>query len=56
MIMMIFGGLLTQYIQAMPGVEVVGEAIDGVDVIDKDRITGSGSRTDGSEHAKPIRP
>ena len=30
-----FRQLLTQYIQAMPGVEVVGEAIDGVDVIDK---------------------
>jgi two-component system, NarL family, response regulator DegU len=30
-----FRQLLTQYIQAMPGVEVVGEAVDGVDVIDK---------------------
>ncbi len=30
-----FRQLLTQYIKAMPGVEVVGEAIDGVDVIDK---------------------
>ena len=30
-----FRQLLTQYIQAMPGVEVVGEAIDGVDVSDK---------------------
>lgn len=30
-----FRQLLTQYIKALPGVEVVGEAIDGVDVIDK---------------------
>lgn len=30
-----FRQLLTQYIKAMPGVEVVGEAVDGVDVIDK---------------------
>ena len=30
-----FRQLLTQYIKAMPGVDVVGEAIDGVDVIDK---------------------
>ena len=30
-----FRQLLTQYIKAIPGVEVVGEAIDGVDVIDK---------------------
>ncbi len=30
-----FRQLLNQYIKAMPGVEVVGEAIDGVDVIDK---------------------
>jgi DNA-binding NarL/FixJ family response regulator len=30
-----FRQLLTQYIKAMPGIEVVGEAIDGVDVIDK---------------------
>lgn len=30
-----FRQLLNQYIKAMPGVEVVGEAVDGVDVIDK---------------------
>jgi DNA-binding NarL/FixJ family response regulator len=30
-----FRQLLTQYIKTMPGVEVVGEAIDGVDAIDK---------------------
>lgn len=30
-----FRQLLTQYIKAIPGVEVVGEAVDGVDVIDK---------------------
>lgn len=30
-----FRQLLTQYIKAMPGVEVVGEAVDGVDAIDK---------------------
>lgn len=30
-----FRQLLTTYIKAMPGVEVVGEAVDGVDVIDK---------------------
>jgi DNA-binding NarL/FixJ family response regulator len=30
-----FRQLLTQYIKAMPGIEVVGEAIDGVEVIDK---------------------
>ena len=30
-----FRQLLNQYIKAMPGVEVVGVAIDGVDVIDK---------------------
>lgn len=33
-----FRQLLTQYIKAMPGVEVVGEAIDGVDVIDKTEL------------------
>lgn len=33
-----FRQLLTQYIQAMPGVEVVGEAIDGVDVIEKTEL------------------
>ncbi|MBZ0203445.1 MAG: response regulator transcription factor [Ignavibacteria bacterium] len=30
-----FRQLLTQYIESMPDVEVVGEAFDGVDVIDK---------------------
>jgi DNA-binding NarL/FixJ family response regulator len=30
-----FRQLLTQYVKSMPGVEIVGEAIDGVDVIDK---------------------
>lgn len=30
-----FRQLLTQYIKAIPGVEVVGEAVDGVDVIEK---------------------
>jgi len=30
-----FRQLLTQYINAMPGVEIVGEAVDGVDAIDK---------------------
>ena len=30
-----FRALLTTYIKAMPGVTVVGEAIDGVDVIEK---------------------
>ncbi len=30
-----FRQLLTQYIKSMPSVEVVGEAFDGVDVIDK---------------------
>ena len=30
-----FRALLTTYIKAMPGVIVVGEAIDGVDVIEK---------------------
>lgn len=30
-----FRQLLTQYIKSLPGVEVVGEAIDGVDVITK---------------------
>ena len=30
-----FRALLTTYIKAMPGVNVVGEAIDGVDVIEK---------------------
>jgi len=33
-----FRQLLSQYIDAMPGVEVVGEAIDGVDVIDKTEL------------------
>jgi two-component system, NarL family, response regulator DegU len=33
-----FRQLLSQYIEAMPGVEVVGEAIDGVDVIDKTEL------------------
>jgi two-component system response regulator NreC len=30
-----FRQLLMQYINSMPGVEIVGEAIDGVDVIEK---------------------
>ncbi len=30
-----FRQLLTQYIYSIPGVEVVGEAIDGLDVIEK---------------------
>lgn len=30
-----FRQLLTQYIKSMPGVEIVGEAVDGVDAIDK---------------------
>ena len=30
-----FRQLLTQYVKSMPGVEIVGEAVDGVDVIDK---------------------
>ncbi len=30
-----FRQLLTQYVQTLPGVEIVGEAIDGVDVIEK---------------------
>jgi DNA-binding NarL/FixJ family response regulator len=30
-----FRQLLMQYIHSLPGVEIVGEAIDGVDVIDK---------------------
>ncbi|MCC6865176.1 MAG: response regulator transcription factor [Ignavibacteria bacterium] len=30
-----FRQLLNQYVKAMPGVEIVGEAIDGVDVIEK---------------------
>jgi DNA-binding NarL/FixJ family response regulator len=30
-----FRQLLTQYIHSMPGAEVIGEAIDGVDVIEK---------------------
>jgi two-component system, NarL family, response regulator DegU len=30
-----FRQLLTQYVQSLPGVEIVGEAIDGVDVIEK---------------------
>lgn len=30
-----FRALLTTYIEAMPGVTVVGEAVDGVDVIEK---------------------
>lgn len=30
-----FRALLTTYIKAMPGVTVVGEAVDGVDVIEK---------------------
>jgi len=30
-----FRQLLTEYVKSMPGVEIVGEAIDGVDVIDK---------------------
>lgn len=33
-----FRQLLTQYIKAMPGVEVVGEAVDGVDVIEKTEL------------------
>lgn len=33
-----FRQLLKTYIKAMPGVEVVGEAIDGVDVIDKTEL------------------
>lgn len=30
-----FRQLLMQYIHSLPGVEIVGEAVDGVDVIDK---------------------
>lgn len=30
-----FRQLLTQYVKSLPGVEIVGEAIDGVDVIEK---------------------
>ena len=30
-----FRKLLTEYVNSIPGAEVVGEAIDGVDVIDK---------------------
>ena len=30
-----FRQLLMQYVNSMPGVEIVGEAIDGVDVIEK---------------------
>jgi len=30
-----FRQLLTQYMQSLPGVEIVGEAVDGVDVIEK---------------------
>lgn len=30
-----FRQLLMQYIHSMPGVEIVGEAVDGVDVIEK---------------------
>ena len=30
-----FRQLLTQYMQSLPGVEIVGEAVDGVDVIGK---------------------
>lgn len=30
-----FRQLLTQYVQTLPGVEIVGEAVDGVDVIEK---------------------
>jgi DNA-binding NarL/FixJ family response regulator len=33
-----FRKLLVQYIKAIPGVEVVGEAIDGIDVIDKTEL------------------
>ena len=29
-----FRQLLMQYIHSLPGVEIVGEAVDGVDVID----------------------
>jgi two-component system response regulator DegU len=30
-----FRQLLMQYVQSLPGVEIVGEAVDGVDVIEK---------------------
>lgn len=30
-----FRQLLTQYVKSLPGVEIVGEAVDGVDVIEK---------------------
>jgi DNA-binding NarL/FixJ family response regulator len=33
-----FRQLLTQYVQSLPGVEIVGEAIDGVDVIEKTEL------------------
>jgi DNA-binding NarL/FixJ family response regulator len=33
-----FRKLLTEYVNSIPGAEVVGEAIDGVDVIDKTEL------------------
>ena len=33
-----FRQLLNQYVQTLPGVEIVGEAIDGVDVIEKTEL------------------
>jgi DNA-binding NarL/FixJ family response regulator len=33
-----FRQLLMQYVQSLPGVEIVGEAVDGVDVIEKTEL------------------